>query len=161
MKRMIAGAVATLLLAGCTSKSGAIMTVTNQSTTATASSSSAVMTSSGAASSSRVSTEPTTSDTPSVVDLADMLTSVDIDCAGQQMVGDVDCTRNGEPIKVLNAPFADSEALRSKACNEGYVNSGYVVAVGDGFSISANTNATTQQIAAELDLDIETFCPVK
>lgn len=98
------------------------------------------------------STEPAT--------LADRLGEAGIDCSGQKLTGDVDCTYDGETITVSVLSWSGTEDLRRQACEAGYVNAGYLVATdGDSLTISADFNKTTQAIAKALGLDVRKYCP--
>lgn len=96
-------------------------------------------------------------DTPS---LEARLQTAGIDCHGQALVGNVQCTFNGERAKVSVGGWAETEPERRQACEQGYVNTGYVVATDrDHLAISANQNATTQAIAKALGIEVVTYCP--
>ncbi len=99
---------------------------------------------------------PTTSAKPS---LTKTLAMAEIDCKGQQLVGDVQCTYKGEKVTVTAEDWDSTKATRKKACDQGYISTGYVVAVGDGFSVSADRNETTQAIAKSLGIKVATYCP--
>ena len=100
------------------------------------------------------------STTPKAQGIADRLQSAGVDCHGQQLVGDVDCTYKGQRVTVSTSSWSATEAQRRKACKQGYINTGYVVAIdGDRLSISADQNDTTQAIAKAMHLDVVTYCP--
>lgn len=102
----------------------------------------------------------TTATSPAATSVADRLAAAGIDCHGQQFVGDVDCTFKGKKVTVSFTSWAGTEALRKRACDEGYVNTGYVVAVAnDRLTVSADYNEVTQAIAQRLDAQVVTYCP--
>ena len=55
------------------------------------------------------------------------------------------CAYKGQRVTVSTSSWSATEAQRRKACKQGYINTGYVVAIdGDRLSISADQNDTTQ-----------------
>lgn len=87
------------------------------------------------------------------------LAKAKVDCGDQQLVGDVECTYKGEQVTVTTDAWAASESERRQACTGGYINKGYVAATGDGLTVLADYNETTQALARRLDLDVVKYCP--
>lgn len=109
-------------------------------------------------------TTPATSASPAstqvAVDAASRLKDAGIACGGQQLVGDIDCTWEGKQITVSTGVWTDTAAKRKQACDEGFINTSYVVATdGDHLTITTDQNSDTQTLATKLGLKIETYCP--
>lgn len=92
--------------------------------------------------------------------LSSRLKAAGINCHGQRLVGDVDCTFHGKKATVTTGKWSATEKTRKQACRAGYVNKGYVVATDDkSVAVAADQNATTQAIAKAMKLKVERYCP--
>ena len=91
--------------------------------------------------------------------LEQRITTAGIDCDGRPLDGEVDCTYDGEQVTITTAAFANSEQLRQQACDAGYVNANYEVAVGDEMWLAPDNNTTTKALAKKLGLTAQPYCP--
>lgn len=109
---------------------------------------------------SATSTETTSSRSTATGSLTKRLQAVGIDCQGQQMVGDVTCNYQGKQVTVSTTSWQGSKNERQAACDQGYINHGYVVATDEhNLTVAADDNTTTQAAAKALGLRIVAYCP--
>jgi hypothetical protein len=103
---------------------------------------------------------------PKPTTLEEALTEVGAKC--YRLVGDTDCTLSGTAfiVSVIAAGKWDqNEALRDRACDQGYINPRYVIATdGETFTLGSEFNDETRAIAKSLsevglDLKVVTYCP--
>jgi hypothetical protein len=92
--------------------------------------------------------------------LALRLTAAGVNCHGQQLVGDVDCTFKGQKVTVTPGKFSANEKLRKRACDGGFIDLGYVVATDrTTVTVLSDYNSITQAVAKAMRLTVVPYCP--